>query len=525
MVTRTTVTVDSGALSGESLDGGAVRRFLGVPYGAAPVGELRWRPPQPVAPWEGERDAVEYGPSSTQLPPAEQSLYYGGEKVFSEDCLNLNVWTGAEGDSGRPVMVWFHFGAYQFGSASNPLYDGEGLAEAGVTLVSVNARLGRMGFFAHPELSAESGYGGSGNYGLMDQILALEWVQRNIAAFGGDPGNVTIFGVSAGGHSVHNLRSSPLAKGLFHRAIAHSGPGVSKALDGYGHPSNTHTMRAGEEAGAEVSALLGGKTLAEMRAMPADEILAPQLPRGAGGLSFDFLPGAQISLHVFDSSYPVVDGHVLPTDVATAYDTGDIIDVPFIAGNVGNESSGLPYASTLEKYRAYLAESFGGLADELFALYPAGDDAEAQEASWQLNADHIFVSSSWLAVNLHRRNMQSPVWHFRFLREPSIPADSGIIEGAYARSFHGADILYVFDTLASRDWDWTDADRALSERMMRSWVSFAKSGDPTAGGAVEWPEFEPGTPSSRIWDLEDRVDDVSDPARMAFWARWNGVAL
>jgi para-nitrobenzyl esterase len=211
----TDVVTEDGILRGKTLPETGVRRFLGVPYGQSTAGPHRWRPPRPAASWTGVRDATAFGPASWQTPQPPTSLYYGGERDFSEDCLNLNIWTGPDGDTDRPVMVWLHLGAFQFGSAAHPMYDGEQLAARGVTLVSVTYRLGRLGFLAHAELSAESGYSGSGNYGLMDQIEALRYIQRNIAAFGGDPGNVTVFGVSAGGDSVHKLRCSPLATGLF----------------------------------------------------------------------------------------------------------------------------------------------------------------------------------------------------------------------------------------------------------------------------------------------------------------------
>ncbi|WP_291048946.1 carboxylesterase family protein [Herbiconiux sp.] len=517
------VRVESGELDGVVDPGTGVRRFLGVPYAAAPVGPLRWKPPQPAEPWEGVRSAHAYGPSAMQGPPAEGSLYYGGEREFSEDCLNLNVFTGAEGDTGRPIVVWLHFGAYQFGSASNPFYEGSALAAAGLTVVSVNHRLGRFGFLAHPELSAESGYGGSGNYGLMDQIAALEWVQRNIAAFGGDPANVTLFGVSAGGNSVHNLRSSPLARGLFAKAIAQSAPGVAPALDGFGHPANASTLAAGEQAGSELLSLIGVDSIDELRSLPAESILEPQLPRTGGPWAFDLIPGAAISLHVFDSGYPVIDGHVLPATPLEAYADGSAIDVPFIAGNAGNEASGLPYLPTLAAYQDYVASEFGDDAAEVLRLYPADDDGSAQAASWQLVADQIFVWSNWTAARLQSAVGESPVWHYRFLRAPSIPDAAGVIEGSYAGAFHGADVPYIFGTLDSRDWGWTDEDRALSEQIQRSWVAFARTGDPTDGGAIEWPEFDPSRPTTRVWDVPSRVADVSDADRMAFWDRRNGA--
>ena len=521
MSMKSIVVTESGRLAGDASPGSGVRRYLGIPYAAAPVGSLRWRPPQPASAWDGVRDADRFGPSAVQGPPPKESLYNGGEEEFSEDCLNLNVWTGPESSTDRPVLVWLHFGAYQFGSAANPIYDGARLAEAGVTVVTVNSRLGRLGYFAHPELSAESEHGVSGNYGLLDQIAALQWVQRNIAAFGGSPDNVTLGGVSAGGHSVHNLLSSPLAAGLFHRAIAQSGPGASKAVQGHGHVAHLQDLASAEATGVELSELVGATSVEQLRALPLEELLTPQLPRTEGVWTFDLIPGAQVSLKVFDAAYPVVDGHVLPTAVVSAYADGKTHPVPMLVGNVGNEASGLPYISNLADYESWATEAFGDGATELLRLYPATTDAEAQQASWELLADHVFVSSGWTAARLQRH--VAPVWHYRFLRKPPIPQDSDIIERAYAGAFHGADVYYAFGTYGARDWPWSDEDRNLSDRMMRSWVSFVRDGDPTAGGAILWPLFDPSAPTSRIWDTEDRIDDISRRDRLAFWDAWNGI--
>ena len=266
------VKVQSGILRGVNVSRD-VRRFLGIPYAAPPVGDFRWKPPQPVASWEGDRGADFYGPSSIQKPPPPNSLYYGGEKEFSEDCLYLNVWTGSPSDSDRPVLVFLHFGAHQFGSGSNPIYDGTSLAKKGITVVTVNWRLGRFGFLAHPDLTTESPEGSSGNYGFMDQIAALQWVQNNIHAFGGNAANVTLAGVSAGANSVHALRSSVLAKGLFAKVIAMSGSGVTPQANEVASAAQLNNLSHAEKAGVELMEQLGAKSIAEMRNIPAEDIL------------------------------------------------------------------------------------------------------------------------------------------------------------------------------------------------------------------------------------------------------------
>ncbi|KAJ4365342.1 hypothetical protein N0V83_008963 [Neocucurbitaria cava] len=525
--------------------GNGYEAFLGIPYAAPPVKDLRWRQPQPVKSWDAIRAANQYGASCVQFPPPNNSIYYGGETSFSEDCLFLNVWTASSNEGNptrsdgememdsqakRPVLVVLHFGAYQFGSSSNSVYNGESMARKGLTVVSLNYRLGRLGFLAHPWLTAKSGTNSSGNYGLMDQIAALQWIQRNIVAFGGDPDNVTLMGVSAGAHSIHNLRVSPLAKGLFHKCIVASGPGFAHALDGLGHPANPSTLAAGEKAGVEVATLLNATSMDELRKMPADRIMAVQLPRAAGNWTFDLLPaGASISLSVFDSGYPVVDGYVMPQAPLDAFlemGNPNVIDVPILASNTGNEASGLPYLARLSAYQAYVTGAFGTLANEVLHLYPASNDAEARTSSWRLLADQVFVWSTLTAARLQSRNLKSKAWYARFLREPLISPDADLIEREYAGAFHTADVMYALCNLQARPWNWTRGDEELSRAMMDAWLSFAKTGDPNDGGKGNWPPVKSADGLVKIWDLESQVGKMDGDLqeRMAFWDRWNGVA-
>jgi para-nitrobenzyl esterase len=522
------VAVDGGTLCGSVCEDGVTRRFLGIPYAAPPVGELRWRPPQPPLPWEGVREARAFGPASIQIGPAPTSLYFGGEEEQSEDCLNLNVWTGPEGSEGRPVMVWFHFGAFQFGSAANALYDGAALAAQGVTVVTVNYRLGRLGFLAHPELSNESGHEASGNYGLMDQIAALDWVRRNIASFGGDPGNVTLFGVSAGAHSIHCLRCSPLARGLFHKVIAESGLGFTHPLEGVGDPAGMQTLAAAEQTGVELAELLGASDLAELRALAPAQLLEPQLPRAAGPWGLDFLPPElTVGLAIFDSGYPIVDGYVLPEAPVDAYAAGRQIDVPMIAGSAGNESSGLPFIADPDTYREAVVAEFGELADDVLALYPA--DAEVRYESGRLLADRMFTWATWTAARLQAAAGRQPTWYYRFLREPPLPAEGEIAERDNARAFHGSELPYVFGTFAARDWPWTEADRELGRQVSSFWLNFARCGDPNGPGLPDWPTFAKEGERTLLIDLRPRVGDIPNRTEMALWddyyAGWRGVGV
>jgi para-nitrobenzyl esterase len=522
----TVVQIDSGQLSGIRLRDGN-RAFLGIPYAAPPVGALRWRPPKPALPWDDVRPATGFGPSSFQFPPPANSLYFGGETVFSEDCLYLNIYTGPSKSSSRPVLVWFHFGAFQIGSASNPIYNGEKLAAEGITVVTVNYRLGVLGFLAHKELSVESEHRTSGNYGIRDQIAALEWVQRNIEAFGGDPRNVTIGGVSAGGTSVHVLRASPLAKSLFCKAICESGPGIAPDLDGCGHMAAFTTLSAAEEAGTELLQSLGSPSIDGLRKMSPEKIASVVLPRASGPWEGDLFPGS-LGVSMFDTKYPIVDGHVLPESPWTALLSGMTADVPLLAGNAGNEGSGLMQIRSLSKYLTYVRETFGDHTEEALRVYPARSDAEAWTSSAQLLADQVFTYPMWTAARAQAKRLQSKTWYYQFLRAPPIPKDSDVAEKEYAGAFHAAGTLYMFGNLDAWQWDWTDDDRALSREVMRTAVSFVKSGRPS------WNlDLGSETRTSKnddvilVYDEKCKGDTTEVPERLkqvsAFWDRYYGL--
>lgn len=521
------ITVESGSLSGLQLPDNT-RAFLGVPYGAPPIEDLRWRPPNPPLPWTGVRSADKFGPSSIQFPLPVTSLYSGGETDFSEDCLYLNVHTGPEGADDRPVLVWFHYGAFLFGSNSNPMYNGTSLVGKGLTVVTVNYRLGRLGFLAHPELSAESGYQGSGNYGIMDQIAALKWVQRNIECFGGDPENVTIGGASAGGASVHILRSSPLAKHLFSKVICESGPGLAPTIDGPGHVASFMTLAAAEKAGAELQAILEVSCIGELRKLPAQKILAARLPRTHGPWKSEVWPGST-SLSIFDTANPIIDGHVIPESPLEAFLSGRAADVPMIAGNVGNEASGLTHLDSLADYHTFANKTFKGHVDELFRLYPATTNSEARTATLELLGDQVFVWSTWTSARLQVRTLKSPTWYYKFLRAPPIPPEFDVIERKNAGAFHVAGVLYAFGNLEAWQWNWTDADKALSKSILDAWARFVRTGNPNDSQKhdIAWPSLNAGHDSIKIWG-DDGSSRIEAPGSRlceitAFWDRYYGV--
>ncbi|KAI0536365.1 alpha/beta-hydrolase [Xylaria digitata] len=523
------VIVESGSLSGLRRSN-ATRCFLGVPYAAPPVGDLRWRPPQRPPSWTGVRSGDKYSLGSFQPQPPTASLYSSGETEFSEDCLYLNVYTGAEDAADRPVLVWFHFGAFVFGSGSSPMQDGTKLAAEGITVVTVNFRLGRFGFLALPELSAESGHQASGNYGIMDQIAALEWVQRNIGAFGGNPGNVTIGGASSGGSSIHILRTSPLAKGLFSKAICESGPGMAPAIDGPGHIAAFMTLAAAEEAGTELLHTLGASSLAELRAMSPERILAANLPRRQG-LWKSYLRPTSTSLSVYDTANPIVDGHVLPEPPITGFTSGRAADIPLLAGSVADDGTALPRLSSLADYQAFVKNTFKEQASEALRLYPAVTDKEVWTSSWKLLAEQVFYWPTWTSARLQSKYMKSPAWYYEFLRAPPIPASSEIVERKFAGAFHLVGMLYAFGNLETWEWDWSDADRSLSRKMMGTWVRFMQTGSPEAGqGVVDpWPALSTSRAIVRIWDNDGELQLESPGQRAcdvtAFWDRYYGVEL
>jgi para-nitrobenzyl esterase len=462
------VTIDSGLVEGKME--GTVRAFLGIPFAAPPVGGLRWRPPAAPEKWSGVRKAKEFGPHCMQ-----ENVY--GDMVFrdpgpSEDCLTLNVWAPADAKN-LPVMVWIYGGGFVAGGSSEQRQDGSNLAKLGVVVVSMNYRLGIFGFFAHPELAAESEKRAAGNYGLMDQTAALRWVQRNIAAFGGDPGNVTIFGESAGSFSVSAQMASPLANGLFHRAIGESGAAFSKVDMRF----SLAAEREQEDAKFAETAL-GAKTIAELRAIPAKKLSAVAMKNNAGRDVFSF--------------HPDVDGDFLPESVEAIFAAGKQNDVALLAGWNRDEGSfrveGEKERPTARNARARAEKDFPGRAEEFLKLYPAGTDAEARRSAEDYAGDTFIAWATWRWMEAQKTTGKQAVYRYRFdLSLPSAEKPEGL--GAY----HSAEIEYVFGQLDSKQGiPWRKDDRKVSELMQKYWVNFARSGDPNGAGLPKWPAYEAG---------------------------------
>ena len=441
--------------------------FEGIPFAAAPVGDLRWRPPAPVEPWEGVRDAT---------APGAICMQQGAQQATqSEDCLFLNVWAPREAAGPLPVMVWIHGGGYRLGSGSGPGYDGAPLAASDVVLVTINYRLNVFGFLAHPALSAESEHGASGNYGLLDMVAALEWVRDNAAAFGGDPQRVTIFGESAGGGAVMALMIAPQAEGLFHRAIAQS-----TYVHGWDRPLDAPARgwEPAEALGEQVAAALGApgagaEALAAMRAADAGELLQAA---GAGAL---FIWSGTVWA-------PNVDGWIVPDDPLAMYEAGLQHDVPLIAGITANEGSLFRSRFDIadaDGFEAYVRTDFAGIAPDALALYDAAGEGGFAAGLDRLVHDMFFAGPARLQLRANAA-AGAPAWFYQFAHVP--PTAGGAQFGAH----HASELAYVFGTLdASPDTPWTAADRAVSDTMIGYWTQFAAAGDPNRAGLPAWPAY------------------------------------
>jgi para-nitrobenzyl esterase len=504
------VQLESGSLAGDWNVDHSVCVFKGVPYARPPIGSLRWRPPQPLPRWSGTRLAFTFGPRCVQPNRSPHAVGYFGPEPESEDCLYLNVWTTApaRGEK-RPVMVWLHGGAFLVGSGSLPIFDGSRLAKRGAVVVTVNYRLGRLGFLAHPQLSAEQPYRASGNYGLLDQIAALRWVEANIAVLGGDPGRVTIFGQSAGSSSVSSLMASPLAKGLFHRAIGQSGGAFFAPI--------LAPLDVAEAAGMAFARALGANTIEELRAKPIGEVqFRRPMENGTLKETYDAADPKGIDR---TTGWSVIDGYVHPDRVMDVFARGEQNDVPLLTGATADEGTTQPAAASLAEFERRARAEYGSMADAFLARFPAKDDAEAILASRRAIGTRVFNWENWTWANMQVKTGRFPVYLYHFAHvppKPSFPGRKGDLERELG-AFHTAEIPYVFQTLEARDWPWREVDRKMSELMARYWLNFATSGDPNDDDLPTWPRYAPQQPTTLFFDQGVRVNDVPDMATLQFW--------
>jgi para-nitrobenzyl esterase len=492
-MTIDTISVEGGRLAAPGPAASGVRSFKGIPYAAAPVGALRWRPPQPVEPWSGVRASDAFGPNAIQgvvfadIDPRPAGI--------SEDCLYLNVWTPRlDPSEPLPVMVWIHGGGFAVGSGAEPRYDGANLAPRGIIVVTLNHRLGALGFLAHPELTAESPHGASGNYGLLDLAAALKWVSGNIARFGGDPRRVTIAGESAGSSAVSALMASPLARGLFARAIGESGamfPSPARSSAG---------LAEAERAGLAFARKAGAPSLADLRAMPALDILAT-----APGLGFR----------------PIVDGHFLPRPAAEIFSDGEQNDVALLAG--WNKDEGFNFDLSREGGRDFpqaVREIFGDRAQAALSFYPAGAPDIEKRSARALGGDLTIIHGAWAWIEAQKKTGKSELFRFRFDRAPLTP--EGWFDwapSAEAGAFHAGEILYVFDNLHAFPWLVTQDDRDIAALASSYWLNFVKNGDPNAPGLPHWPSYRSSDGSFLAIDAPPRVERETEQARHDFLAQ------
>lgn len=465
----------SGAVVGEKQD---IHVYKGIPFAAPPVGDLRWKPPQPAAPWQDVRDCTKFG----SAPMGYYSKTFTSNQPLSEDCLYLNVWTPAKTASDKlPVMVWIYGGAFRFGEGSNPGYDGVNLAQHGAILVTFNYRVGPLGFLAHPLLTKESEHNSSSNYGLLDQIAALQWVQKNIAAFGGDPNRVTIFGQSAGATSVICLMASPLTAGLFQRAISESmyesGAWTDLKEDKYGQQSQ-------EKMGLQLAKDLGCDTAADpiacMRAKSAQEVMDAGKPPTdvlAAGYRYE----------------PTVDGWVLPDLPLNIFEAGKQRDVPLLIGSTADEWAlfQLLAKPTVDSYTTYVNKTFGDKAQQVLTTYPPGNsDKELFKSDKQVLTLITFTCPARTYASSMSK-VKSPTYFYQFTRVPPGAKPFG--------AFHAMEIPYVFGTFIplypplKPEVYFNATDRALSETVISYWTNFAANGDPSGQGLTAWPVWNAST--------------------------------
>ncbi|HYJ94440.1 MAG TPA: carboxylesterase family protein [Vicinamibacterales bacterium] len=504
------VKIDSGTVAGAISGQPTVRAFKGIPFAAPPVGENRWKAPQPVAKWDGVRKADAFGAPCAAGAPAAGRGGGGGraaaapgaapqapatprEPARAEDCLYLNVWTSATSPNDkRPVMVWIYGGGFTGGSGGLAWYDGENLASKGPVIVTLNYRLGSLGFFAHPALAKESGHNASGNYGMMDAIAALQWVKKNISAFGGDPNNVTIAGESAGAIMVGALLGSPQAKGLYHRAIAESGGWMGLTM---GRMTSGQTAQAN---GAKTMEALGVKTIAELRAKPMNELTG----LSAGGL--------------------IVDGYLIPEDVSLTFMNGKQHAVDVLTGSNKDEANfgvcpgvggrGGGPALTADAFKTNAQRKFGEAADEYLKLYTVSSDAEAPSAAHMACADEINWNMRQWAVAQAKAGKKA--YTYFFTRIPTLngaPSPQG--------ATHTAEISYAWNNPKGQATQtWNDVDIKLADTMSSYWVNFITKGDPNGNGLPTWPEYK-DLANGRVMVLGDtvQVESAAPTAKLSFY--------
>lgn len=477
------IRIDTGRVSGTLLSSG-IRGYFGIPFAAPPIRENRWRAPQPVKPWDGIFTADHMPPACVEALRSPTINHYFGDELSGEDCLYLNIWTPPAAKQGAklPVLVWIYGGAFSTGSASSPIYSGESLARKGVIYVAINYRLGIFGFLAHPELTKESGHNASGDWGFLDQVAALKWVQRNIAAFGGDPANVTLIGQSAGSMSITDLQASPLAKGLFARVVGFSGTTL-KGGAGEGVP-----LAEAEAQGVKLQQALKAKDLADMRGFSSDKVVAAAQAAGV-------------------RAGPDIDGYYLPEPVDDIFAAGKQSDVAVVTGSTANDiGTEVPIrkATTVAEYKAAAQQMFGDKAAEFLKLYPVKTDADVKRQAEEVGRNSGFTIGARNWAIAQTKTGKAPAYLYILSRvQPFTPGVTfSDFDPATAGAYHMGDVPYWLGTYEDFNLfritrNWTAWDKELSNDMEDTIIAFARTGNP-ATAVVKWPRYNPKN--------EERVD-------------------
>lgn len=485
-----TVKVEGGLITGTINASGNIHIFRGIPFAAPPLGNLRWKEPHPVIPWNDVKSCDVYGPSPMQANPvpfgpwSEEFLI--PQKPISEDCLYLNVWTGAASSKERrPVVIWIYGGGFVSGGTGVPVYDGETMAKKGVVFVSANYRVGVFGFLALPELSKESPHHSSGNYALLDQIAAIKWVKKNIAAFGGDPDNITIAGQSAGSMSVNCLVASPLCKNLFKHAIAESGAGVIET-----HDRKPVPFLQAEEEGAKYMESFNVKSLEDFRKIPAEELLKKYWPLNR----------------------PKVDGYLLPKSISEIFAAGEENEVDLLTG--WNEDDGISFGKkdNAEEFKKHAEEKYGTDADKFLSFFPAGNDEEAIVSQQKLSRDLTFGIQNFAWANIQTIRKNKRVYVYRFARK--LPAT-----GEYKKygAFHTGEVAYAYGNLDFvHRCPWEPGDYSLEKTMSSFWANFIKTGDPNGKGLPKWPSYNPQSKMIMMLNLKSGAMPLPDEKSLEF---------
>ena len=483
------VTIETGQIKGSLIEDTDVLTFKGIPFAAPPVAENRWKPPLSVDPWEDVRQCTSFSASPVQDPPRpfmfwSEEFLIPGEPI-SEDCLYLNVWTKAETTASRlPVLVYIYGGGFRSGGSACPIYDGTAMAKEGVVFVSFNYRVGPFGFFAHPELTEESARNASGNYALMDMIAALKWVQANIEQFGGDPGNVTIAGQSAGAFAVNYLVASPQAKGLFHKAIAQSGGHF------YARPGRPFlSLENAEKQGLAFADSLGCKSLDELRQRSAKEIQKIR----------------------WYQSGPIVDGYIVPETVYETFTKGNQNDVPTILGwNKDDIVFVSPMPAT--EFPEYLQQQFGDYASEFSSSYPHKDDETTLQSLKDMNRDEMFASQGYAWAKQQGSTGRSDVFVYNFNR--ALPANNPETQFG---AFHSGEIVYWYDNLHTLDRPWETIDHTISAIMSDYLLNFLSTGDPNGEDLPIWNSFDKEEAFVLTIDKETKSQVLPTKHKLEVW--------